>query len=370
MKPDGCGRKVAVALSGGVDSAAAACILKDRGFEVLALTMRTPTLDESESGAVAVARAVAKAIGIEHEILYIEKQFERLVIEPFLETYINGETPNPCVVCNRDVKFGLMLDEASKRGCALMATGHYARIDGGGKTPYEVFCAADRDKDQTYVLWTLDQTTLSRVLFPLGRLTKAEAAAIARDAGVRDTTPESQDICFLAGDSYSSLVAARAPDAIRPGPIVDVEGDVVGTHRGVAFYTVGQRRGLGVGGPSAMYVLEINPAENTLVVGDRRSLSTEEFRVAALNFISAAPPADRFECFVKTRYKGPSLPALVEEMEDDLLSVRYREPGPPAAPGQSAVFYLDDELLGGGVIVRKSSEVIQSSIGYDVTKRI
>ena len=353
MKPDGRGRKVAVALSGGVDSAAAACILKDGGFELLALTMRTPTLDRSETNTVAAARAVAEAIGIEHAVLDIEKQFEHLVIEPFLDTYINGETPNPCVICNRDVKFGLMLEEAGNRGCDLMATGHYAGIEGGGRSPYGVLRAADRDKDQTYVLWTLDQATLGKVLFPLWRLTKQEASGFARDAGVHCAAPESQDICFLAGDSYAGLVTARAPESIRPGPIVDVEGVVVGTHRGLPFYTVGQRRGLGVGGPSAMYVLEIDPARNTLVVGDRRSLSTEEFLVAAYNFISGQPPTDRFECLVKTRYKGPSLPALVEMGKDNLLIVRYREPGPPAAPGQSAVFYSDDELLGGGVIVRK-----------------
>jgi len=347
------GGKVAVALSGGVDSAAAACILKDRGFELLGLTMYTPAFEEGETNTLSAARAVAEAIGIEHEIVDIEDRFEKLVIQPFLDTYINGETPNPCITCNSEIKFGLMMDEAISRGCDLMATGHYARIEGEGRGPFMVLRAADRDKDQTYVLWTLDQSTLGRVLFPLGRLTKREAAVVARDAGVHHTASESQDICFLAGNSYAGLVAARAPESIRPGPVVNAQGVTVGTHRGLPFYTVGQRRGLGIGGSSAMYVLEIDPGRNTLVVGDRGSLSVEEFPVTVLNFISGQPPSDRFECHVKTRYRGSSRPAVVEMRKDDLLTVRYREPGPPAAPGQSAVFYSDDELLGGGVVVRQ-----------------
>lgn len=350
VRLEGARPRVAVALSGGVDSAAAAALLKSEGFEVLALTMRLFSPGDGGEEVVESARAVARALGVEHEVVDVTAEFEHLVIEPFLNAYIHGTTPNPCVTCNRFIKFGLLLDAALERGCEFLATGHYARLEGGPGGPVRLFRGADAAKDQSYVLWTLEQETLKRLLFPLGRLTKDEVKALAREAGAGRTSPESQDICFLAGGSLAGLVAGRASGLVRPGPVLDTSGNIIGTHRGLPFYTVGQRRGLGLGGPKAMFVLELRGDDNTLVVGGADALACLEFRVAELNLISGETPAGTLSCLVQTRYRGAALPAKLEVLEGRRSIVRYAEPGPAAAPGQSAAFYQDGELIGGGVI--------------------
>ena len=343
-------RTVAVALSGGIDSAAAAVLLKNKGFRVTALTMVLPDLGLRTLDQVGAARAVADSLGIEHRILDVTEEFERLVIGPFLDGYLNGTTPNPCVTCNRKIKFGLLLEEASRLGCAYLATGHYAQLHAGESGLYALSRGADPSKDQSYLLWTLDQPTLARLIMPLGDMNKKESVEVVSGAGVTGTAPESQDICFLAGYSYTHLIEERHPGALVPGPIVDTEGRRLGEHRGLAYYTVGQRRGLGLSGSRAAYVLEIRAPENTLVVGGRESLHSEGFDARDLNFISGLAGADEFTCTVKTRYRGPSLPARVTVRGTEGAQVLYEQPGPPAAPGQSAVFYQGDEVLGGGVI--------------------
>lgn len=343
-------RKAAVALSGGVDSAAAAAVLLKDGHDVLALTMRLPSRAGGEA-AVEAASGVARSLGIQLEVIDVRAEFERLVISPFIDAYLGALTPNPCVRCNRSVKFGLLLDAALDLGCDLLATGHYVRLE-SSRGGHRLFRGADRGKDQAYVLWTLDQETLGKLAFPLGRMSKDEAAKLVSASGVEATAPESQDICFLSGDSYGSLVAERASDQVSPGPILDPEGNILGTHRGLAHYTVGQRRGLGLGGPEAMFVLELRPGDNALVVGGRDSLASPEFQLDDISFISGTAPSEELSCLVQTRYKGPALPAILEPLGGRRGAVRYPEPGPPAAPGQSAVFYLGDELIGGGVIAR------------------
>ncbi len=342
---------MAVALSGGVDSAAAAAVLLRLGNDVLGLTMRLPTADAGGSS-VEAAASVARSLGIAHEVIDLADEFERLVVSPFVESYSSALTPNPCVECNRSVKFGLLLEAALARGCDALATGHYARLEGGGPGRYRLFRGADRSKDQSYVLWTLGQDTLERVSFPLGNMHKKQAAGLALNAGADVGAQESQDICFLSGNSYRDLLAERAGGMLVPGPILDREGRVLGEHRGLAFYTVGQRRGLGLGGPRPMYVLELRREDNTLLVGDMESVRCSGFYVEGLSFVSGNIPTAALDCLVQTRYQGPALPALLEPAGEYRAIVRYPEPGPAAAPGQSAVFYSGDELLGGGLIIR------------------
>jgi tRNA-specific 2-thiouridylase len=338
--------RAAVAFSGGLDSTAAAILLKRRGFDVLAVHMLLP--GEMNPGAT---QAIAEAIDVEYATLDVTAAFENLVIEPFIKGYLEGLTPNPCVTCNRAVKFGILFDEAKKRRFDVLATGHYGRVTGGDGTPYRILKGVDSKKDQSYVLWTLSQETLKRVLLPVGELTRDKVEKLVRETGVRDIVqPESQDICFLSGHSYYELLENRAPETIHPGPIVDSEGRVLGEHKGLAFYTVGQRHGLGLGGHMALYVIELRPTDNTLVVGGIEDRNNREFAIHKVNFISGDFPTGTFSCEVATRYQGKPLPAEVEVYPDKAGKVRYIEPGPPAAPGQSAVFYRGGELLGGGFI--------------------
>lgn len=340
--------RAAVAFSGGVDSTAAAVLLKRQGFDVLAMHMLLP--GEINPGAT---QAIAEAIDVEYATLDVTVDFESLVVEPFVRGYLDGLTPNPCVTCNHDVKFGILLEEARNRGCEYLATGHYARIADCDGTPYRILKGVDLKKDQSYVLWTLSQKILKHVLFPVGELTKGKVEKLVREAGVRDMVqPDSQDICFLSGRSYCELLESRAPEAIRPGPIVDTGGRVLGRHEGLAFYTVGQRHGLGLGGHRALYVTELRPTDNTLVVSGIEDRKSREFAIHSVNLTPGDVPTGIISCEVVTRYQGRPLPAEVEIYPDKTGKVRYTEPGPPAAPGQSAVFYRGDELLGGSIISR------------------
>lgn len=341
---------VAIALSGGTDSAAAAVMMKQSGLELLALTMLLSGGADGNDSSIRAAGAIAGRLGIRHRVLDLREQFEKLVIEPFFSAYSNGLTPNPCVTCNRELKAGLMLKAARDAGCESMATGHYAisSVESNGRV--QVLRARDRTKDQSYVLWAVDRADIGRLVFPLGRKTRSEARDIVKGEGLDSlTVTESQDICFLAGGHYREAFVLHAPDALMPGPILDVDGRVLGSHRGLPLYTVGQRRGLGLGGARALYVLELRPEDNSIVVGGLEELACTRFEVAGVNF-TADEPGTPFACGVMTRYRGAVLPAVVELAAGRRAYVRYGEPGPPAAPGQSAVFYNGDTLLGGGVI--------------------
>ncbi|MBU1671535.1 MAG: tRNA 2-thiouridine(34) synthase MnmA [Actinobacteria bacterium] len=342
-------RKVAVALSGGVDSAAAAAILKGRGFEVVGITALIPRVGGGLATALEEARSVALALRIPHEVVDLRDEFERLVIEPFLAEYLAGRTPNPCVVCNRRIKFGLLMEQALRTGCDAFATGHYTRVEDRERGP-ALLRAGDERKDQAYVLWQLSRPVLSRLMFPLGDMTREEAAEVTRLAGVTRTAAESQDACFMAGTDLASLFDGHP--SVTPGPILDARGNVLGGHRGLARYTIGQRHGLGLGGDRAYYVLEIRPEDNALVVGSRQDLPVGGFTVGEVSFVGESPPAP-LECRVRTRYRGPALPCRFEPGEEGSGEVLYDGKGPEAVPGQSAVFYAGDEVLGGGLIVRK-----------------
>ncbi len=356
-------KRVGLAFSGGVDSTAAALILKAEGYEVVALTMRIPSMvipDGKETLAVSCSRRIAETIGIEHFVVDVTVEFTRKVIEPFINDYASGLTPNPCVVCNRTMKFGLLLEEALKRECELFATGHFAR-----KTqtkPYRILKGIDREKDQSYVLWTLDQNKLSRSVFPLGNVTKKETEAIVKNEGIFEMIhPESQDICFTGGLSHVEFLKKRIPRAFEPGPILDVHGRIIGKHQGIAFYTVGQRKGIEVDNAGPFYVIEIKPEENAIIVGKKSELKSIGFFVEGLNLISGSREKE-FECTVLTRYRGYPSQATVSVQKGNRARITYRKPGTLASPGQSAVFYRGDELIGGGIIVNNIFD--ESDVNY------
>ncbi|MDR7483479.1 MAG: tRNA 2-thiouridine(34) synthase MnmA [Armatimonadota bacterium] len=355
--------RIAVAMSGGVDSAVAAALLVREGHEVIGLTMNLwPTwLSEPDAGhrtccgvtAVEDARAAARALGIRHYVLNLREAFERAVIDYFCDEYARGRTPNPCVACNQEIKFRVLLETVDGLGCAALATGHYARVardPASGR--YVLLRAADPAKDQSYVLYGLTQDQLARVRFPVGDYTKPAIRALAREAGlpVADK-PDSQEICFIPAGHYGDLVAARRPDAVRPGPIVDLAGRTVGTHRGIARYTVGQRRGLGVATGAPVYVLAVDAPGNRLVVGPAGALAWRGVRVGRVNWI--VPPPLPSAVTARLRHAAADVPVTLAVQSDGTVDVWFTTPQRAAAPGQAVAFYEGIRVLGGGIIERE-----------------
>ncbi|MBN2168223.1 MAG: tRNA 2-thiouridine(34) synthase MnmA [Actinobacteria bacterium] len=341
-------KKIGLAFSGGIDSTAAGIILKNQGYEVLAVTMSVKT---PENDAVLErAHCISEKIGIQHEVIDLNNEFEREVISPFIDAYRYGKTPNPCVRCNRKMKFGLLLQAAHRYGCDIFATGHYARTCRSDNKKICLKRGIDSGKDQSYMLWTLGQEILDGVLFPLGGTTKEESRKLVVENGIEDKMAESQDICFLAGQSYRSLFDNQPGYIVNPGPVYKSDGALIGKHKGLPLYTIGQRKGLDLGVHEALYVVEINPQDNSITVGGKEDLKRGCFSICDINFISGEPPAEHFECEVETRYRGPLAFAEIEMINTTRGIVHYREPGLWGAPGQSAVFYTGDLLIGGGVI--------------------
>lgn len=367
--------KIAVAMSGGVDSSAAAAILRDAGHELVGFTMqlwnqrRGLTLGEDGEPLpsrccslddVYDARRVAERLGFPFYVLNLERDFERDVVKPFVESYLAGETPIPCVACNSRLKFASLDRLAQSLGCEKVATGHYARVRRDAESGrYLLLRGLDARKDQTYFLWELTQAQLSRVLFPLGELTKEDARGAARrhDLAVAEKA-ESQEICFVPDGDYSGFIdryleaegeEARAPGA---GEIVDTSGAVVGRHAGVHRYTVGQRRGLGVSRQLPLYVVRVEPEENRVVVGHEDELLCSEFEAAGVNWIACEEPRGEGRADVRVRYRHTEAPARIRPAGDGRVRVRFDEPQRAVTPGQAAVFYRGEEVVGGGWIVR------------------
>ncbi|MGH2500166.1 MAG: tRNA 2-thiouridine(34) synthase MnmA, partial [Candidatus Limnocylindria bacterium] len=351
---------VFVAMSGGVDSSLAAALLKDQGRDVVGVWMRL-SKERIESDAPRCcgtdeagedARRAAAALGIPFYALDYHALFGREVVERFVGAYAAGETPNPCVACNRYVKFDALLrDAVAKFGATRLATGHYARVADGPGGRRRLLRARDAAKDQSYALYMLGQRELSRLLFPIGELAdKSETRAVAARHGLPTATKaESMDICFVAGD-YRDLVRRRAPEAFAPGPIERADGALVGTHAGIGGLTVGQRSGVGVATGERLYVLRLEPDRNAAVVGTRAEVSARRYELADVAFTSGAPPAERFDSAVMLRYRGMPLACTVEVSGTDAVL----ELAVPAlvAPGQAAVLYEGDEVIGGGVVRR------------------
>jgi tRNA-specific 2-thiouridylase len=359
--------RIVAAMSGGVDSSVAAAMLAraaGTADEVVGVWMRLHPdggegYEQSRSccspDAADDARRVAQIVGIPFYVLNLEREFGERVVDAFADGYLDGATPNPCQACNQYIKF----DELLRRGLAAydadrVATGHYARVERANGA-YRLLRAADADKDQTYFLWVLDQEQLARTRFPLGELTKPQVRALAADLGLPTAAkPESQEICFVPAGDYRALLEERRGYAGEPGPIVDGDGTRVGTHTGYAHYTVGQRHGLGVALGEAVYVREVRPATNTVVVGRRNEIAARQFMAEGRRFVAGQPPAERFAASVRIRHRGTDVPCEVTLVGDDRFAVEAAEPVWAPAPGQAAVLYDGEVCLGGGRITRAS----------------
>ncbi|HET8629045.1 MAG TPA: tRNA 2-thiouridine(34) synthase MnmA [Thermomicrobiales bacterium] len=357
--PRGQGRLAVVAMSGGVDSGVSALLLREAGFRTVGINMRLFTPEEGHSRCCSIddmedARAVCRALDIPFYPLNMEREFIGAVIEPFVDAYLAGRTPNPCLECNRKPKFAFLLGRARALGATYLATGHYARVAPLADGTLALRRAHDAQKDQSYVLYTFTQEQLGRVLFPVGGLTKPEVRALAR----RHRLPvaqkaESQDICFVPDGDYASFVLRRRPGVAAPGPIVAPDGRVLGQHRGLIHYTVGQRKGLGVSGPEPLFVIALDTEQNRLVVGTRDQLGFTALTASRVSYIAGRAPAAPIPVLAVLRYRGQALPATLAPLGPDTARVAFGEPPRAAAPGQAVVFYDPadpDRVLGGGTI--------------------
>ncbi len=355
--------RVVVAMSGGVDSSVAAALLVAAGHEVIGVTLNVwPKLGAEEAverpdaccslNAVEDARRVADHLGIPHYVLNFREVFAERVIANFVAEYQRGRTPNPCIRCNEYIKFSALLHRVIGLDCDYIATGHYARVAyDPARDRYVLRRAVDAWKDQSYVLYVLTQDLLARTLFPIGDYPKSAVRDLARQFGLPVASkPESQEICFIPDKDYGSFIERYLAEGSRPGPILDREGRELGQHRGIIYYTVGQRRGLGLSGPRPYYVIAIDPVRNAVIVGHEEDLYSDELLAEEVNWVSIAPPTAPITVTAKIRYRAPEVPAVVTPRADGTVHVRFARPQKAVTPGQAVVFYQGDELVGGGTI--------------------
>lgn len=356
--------RVLVAMSGGIDSTVAAMMLHEEGYEVVGITMKTWDYASSggsqkETGCCSLesindAREVAVKMGFHHFIIDIREEFGDFVIDNFVDEYIAGRTPNPCVLCNTHIKWRALLKRADALGCDYIATGHYAKLMEQNGRRY-VSMAVDQTKDQSYVLWGLDQECLKRTMFPLGQYHKTEIRQLARDWGYEALSrkPESYEICFVPDNDYRGFLKRRRPgleEEVAGGPFIDLEGNFIGTHDGYPFYTIGQRRGLGRAFGEPMYVSEIRPDTNTVVLGPVEGLIRSRMQVYQVNSMKYPEIPDGMELVTKVRYGDRGTLSEVHTIENNKVEVHFFAGVKGVAPGQSAVFFEGDDVVGGGII--------------------
>lgn len=361
-------KRVIVAMSGGVDSSVAAALLHKQGYEVIGITMKTWGFMEVggapkyESGccsldAIFDAKSVADLLNIPHYTVDFTKAFEESVIDNFVYEYLSGRTPNPCIICNRKIKWEELLKKADSLDAKFVATGHYAIIEyNSQRNRYTLKHTENNHKDQTYALWGLTQESLSRTIFPLGNLNKTEVRKIAEEFGLKIASkPDSQEICFVADNNYERFLRERIPSVIEniQGGDIIYHGESVGKHKGIPFYTIGQRRGLGIAFGKPVYVKNINPKTNTIEIGDKEELLARDVTAGEVNYVSKSKLMPKEIVFGKIRYSDKATPAEVIYADDNKIQVKFVEPKNAVTPGQSLVLYDENGyLLAGGIIQR------------------
>ncbi len=346
-------------MSGGVDSSVAAALLVEQGYRVIGMMLRLwsePGCEDENRcctpEAMALARQVAAHLGIPFYVVDAKNVFYEHIVQFFIDGYANGITPNPCLQCNRHIRFGFLLDRARALGADFLATGHYARLRRLDDDSVHLLRGVDRSKDQSYVLSRLTQEQLRHALFPIGEFPKSEVRAMAARFGLPVAErADSQDLCFLSGGDYRDFLRRHAPQVARPGPILDTRGQTIGEHRGLAFYTIGQRKGLGISAGQPLYVITKDAARNALIVGPRAALGRRRLVAGQVNWVGAPPDAP-FRAEVKIRYTAREAPATVTLLDEHTVQVTFDEPLRDITPGQAAVFYQGERVLGGGIILR------------------
>lgn len=353
--------RAVVAMSGGVDSSVAAALLVQQGYEVIGMMMRLWSEDCGEGGAnrcctpgqMADARRIADQLGIPFYVIDTQDVFRSRIVQFFIDRYAAGDTPNPCIECNRHIRFEWLLNHALAMDADFLATGHYARTErlAGGRV--RLLMGLDPAKDQSYVLSVLTQEKLRHVLFPVGDYAKQKVRAIAAELQLPVAQKhDSQDLCFLSDGDYRRFLQEHSPASMQPGPIVRRDGQLLGQHTGLPGYTIGQRKGLGIGGPEPLYVIEMDTARNALIVGSREELGRSVLVAGRVNWVSGEAPTAPFRAEVKIRYKAYPAPATVTPLATDRIEVAFDEPLRDITPGQGAVVYQGEECLGGGIIAR------------------
>ena len=347
-------------MSGGVDSSATAALLLEQGYDVVGITLKlwpqdcVSRAEDKCCGPQAVtdARAVCHKLGIPYYLIDEAAQFQTHVIQYFADEYKAGRTPNPCVMCNQNLKFGRLLNRADQLGASYIATGHFARVEkspDGTRTLLKR--GLDSRKDQSYFLFSLRQDQLARALFPLGEKTKSDTREVARHCQLKTADKEeSMEICFVPDNNYGGFLQQAGLVEKHRGEIVNLQGQVLGFHEGIEFYTVGQRKGLGISSPKPLYVIELDPSNNRVIVGDDSALERDEFKADRCNWIPFDSPAEPFKATVKIRYNHPGTPALVTPLSATKVQIKLDSPQRAISPGQAAVFYDSDLVLGGGWI--------------------